>query len=506
MNIKSIYKSLLRKSIRLKISAILIVQTTIIMACFVIFNYFTTKSNMDNELKYLADITVERLAKNLAVSLWDVDKHLAEETILSEMMEKRIYAIIVKREDGKTVFIGKERDDKWAITESDSKEGISIAKIRKHKVNMQMSRDIMKDYEGLGVVEIYISSKFMLEELFNSVVYLAITAFIINIALVFTLFDSIKRFVIRPINHVVNGLNQSAYQLAATAEEVASTSQSLSENAAEQAASVEESSASLEEMSAMSRETSELTLGAEDLMNKNIENSAQSLKSLIELTQQMSQIEADSGQMSQIIKTIDEIAFQTNLLALNAAIEAARAGETGAGFAVVAEEVRNLALRSTEAAKNTQLLLNTTVQRVTQAARSIKDINNDFEKIIESATVMGEKTASITQASKEQSKGIDQLNLTGNEIDKLTQHIAASSEESAAASQELSAQAEQMRSFADKLTAMTGGGVHDKAVSRTQDRQTVKTHNEVTPYNNFEPIKIKPKSLIPLDNDDFEDF
>ena len=115
-----------------------------------------------------------------------------------------------------------------------------------------------------------------------------------------------------------------------------------------------------------------------------------------DLARNMGQIEADSDKTGKIIKTIDEIAFQTNLLALNAAVEAARAGEAGAGFAVVAEEVRNLAMRAAEAAKSTQTLLEGTIKQVKISAAAVRAMSEDFEGIVESATVMGEKTAAIT--------------------------------------------------------------------------------------------------------------
>lgn len=261
----------------------------------------------------------------------------------------------------------------------------------------------------------------------------------------------------RPIFFITERLTLGAVHVASAANEVSATSQSLSENATQQAASLEESSAFLEEMTTISRETSDLTFGANQLMNENIAKSARSLKSLIDLTREMSRIEADSSQMGQIIKTIDEIAFQTKLLALNAAVEAARAGEAGAGFAVVADEVSRLAMKSTEAAKNTQELLEANIQRVSQAAKAIKEINNDFEAIIETATIMGEKTAAITQASREQANGIKQVSIAANEIDKATQHVAASSQESAAASEELSAQAVEMKRFVNELLVVIGG-------------------------------------------------
>jgi methyl-accepting chemotaxis protein len=265
------------------------------------------------------------------------------------------------------------------------------------------------------------------------------------------------RSIARPIEKSVQGLLQGAEQISAASRQVASTSQHMSESASEQAAAIQETSATLEEINAKSRETSELTAGAGKMMNENIEQSGQSLKALIGVTLKMSRIEADSDKISQIIKTIDEIAFQTNLLALNAAVEAARAGEAGAGFAVVADEVRNLAIRATDAAKSTQELLDDTVKGINDSVRSIKSVNDHFEAIIESATVMGEKTAGITGASKEVASGIAQIGDATHEIDGVTQQTAASAEESAAAAEELSAQAEGMNAHVQVLSAIVHG-------------------------------------------------
>jgi len=223
------------------------------------------------------------------------------------------------------------------------------------------------------------------------------------------------------------------------------------------AASAQESSASLEEMSGMSSDTCEMTLGVDRLMNENIRESGQSLKSLAELTQEIIRIESDSGQMGQIVKTIKDIAFQTKLLALNATVEAAHAGEAGAGFTVVADEVRTLAMRAAEAAKSTQQLLGDTAKRVRKAAKSVRTISSSFEGIIESATVMGEKSVTMTQASKMLNRGIEQITLAADNIEKISQRVAQGSEESAAASQELSAQAEEMKKFVNELAALIGG-------------------------------------------------
>ncbi len=210
-------------------------------------------------------------------------------------------------------------------------------------------------------------------------------------------------------------------------------------------------------MTAQSKETSKLTAGVEQLMMQNIEKSGQSLKALVILTQEMKKIEADSDQIRSIIKTIHQIAFQTNLLALNAAVEAARAGDAGAGFAVVAEEVRSLAMKTSDAARNTEQLLDTTINRVTASSNAISHVNNDFEGIIESATIIGEKTAEITTASQKNAERVEAINKASQEIDKITQQIAASSEESAAASEELFSQATEMEAIASELTFIVFG-------------------------------------------------
>ena len=281
-----------------------------------------------------------------------------------------------------------------------------------------------------------------------SVIVIGLACLIISIV--------INRSINRPVRWIINGLKKSAHQVSNAADEVSGTSKSVSEHAGTQAASIQETSATLEEMSAMSLETSKMIKKVDCLMNENITKSVQALKALNALTKEMCRIETDSEQMSYIIKSIDDIAFQTNLLSLNASIEAARAGEAGAGFAVVAEEVRSLAARATAAAKNTQKLLDNTVERVTYASKAIQKIDFEFDGIIESATVMGEKTTSLARAGKEQAKGIEQVSVASNEIDRVTQELSHNSNESASSSAHLSVQALEMKGFVAKLMLIVG--------------------------------------------------
>lgn len=279
----------------------------------------------------------------------------------------------------------------------------------------------------------------------------------VGIALGIMLSIIIGRNIIRTLVQIIHSLSEGSEQVSTAANQISAASQQLAEVSSEQAATMEEISSSLEEIHTKSLESTELTKGAEGLMNENIEKSGQSLKSIVEMTRRMGQIQEDSGEMLKIMKVIDEIAFQTNLLALNAAVEAARAGEHGKGFAVVADEVRNLALRAADAAKNTQHILDNTVERINKTASAIKGINDNFEGIVESATVLGEKTAAITNASDEVTSGVTQITEATNQISITTQNVAANSEESASAAEELNVQAVSLSEIIDVLVAMIGG-------------------------------------------------
>ncbi len=252
-------------------------------------------------------------------------------------------------------------------------------------------------------------------------------------------------------------LKNGAEQLSSAAAQVSGAAQSLSDGTSEQAASIEQTSAAITQMAGAIRTTADLTAGAQDLMNENISKSARSLKALVELTRNMEKIETDSGQIGDVIKTIDNIAFQTNLLALNASVEAARAGESGSGFAVVADEVRNLAVRSAQAAGNTQNLLEGMADRIKEGAAALKRMSDDFDGIVRSASVMGEKTASITRASKEHAAGIGQVSQAVQQMDSVTQQNASIAQESAAAAEELNAQAENTLGIVEDLSVLIGG-------------------------------------------------
>ena len=210
-------------------------------------------------------------------------------------------------------------------------------------------------------------------------------------------------------------------------------------------------------MSAMTGRNAENANQADTLMKKVTQVVGSANESMDKLTVSMQDITKASEETSNIVKTIDKIAFQTNLLALNAAVEAARAGESGAGFAVVANEVRNLAMRAADAAKNTTRLIEGTVAKIETGSHLVRTINKAFGKVTASIEKVGGLVANISDASREQSDGIDQVNIAISEMGKVVQQNAAHSEESAASAEEMNAQANRHKCLVKDLTKMVTG-------------------------------------------------
>lgn len=265
------------------------------------------------------------------------------------------------------------------------------------------------------------------------------------------------RSITRPLNHIIEVLREGADRVAGASGQVSSASRSLADGSSEQAASIEEISSSLEELSSMTKRNSDNAGQANQLVKQANGVMEQANESMGELIESINEISRTSEDTSKIIKTIDEIAFQTNLLALNAAVEAARAGEAGAGFAVVAEEVRNLAMRAAQAAKNTAGLIEGTVSRVKEGAQRVDTTNGAFSGMAETAANVGTLVGEISEASAEQFVGIDQVNKAVAQMERVTQSSAENAEELAQASGDMNAQVEHIREMLNELAVLIKG-------------------------------------------------
>ncbi|HEY0967471.1 MAG TPA: methyl-accepting chemotaxis protein [Opitutaceae bacterium] len=272
------------------------------------------------------------------------------------------------------------------------------------------------------------------------------------------------------LNTAVTVLGDSAHQVSAAAGQVSSASQSLAEGSSEQAASLEETSASLEEMSSMTKRNAESAQQAKDLSNQTRASADAGAGRMKEMTDAMAAIKASSDDIAKIIKTIDEIAFQTNILALNAAVEAARAGEAGMGFAVVAEEVRALAQRSAQAAKETAGKIEDAIRKSEQGVAISTSVAQSLGEIVDKARQVDAFVAEIAQASQEQNQGIGQVNTAVGQMDKVTQSNASNAEETAAAAEELNAQSAMLLDAVGDLQKLVGG--HGKAAAKIARPET----------------------------------
>jgi len=269
---------------------------------------------------------------------------------------------------------------------------------------------------------------------------------------------SVKRLITVPLHGIITRLRHGAGQLANSAGEISDNSRTLAEGASEQAASLEETSASLTEMSSMTKRNGEHAQSADDVAKETRAAAEKCATDMHQMSEAMGSIKASSDAIANIIHTIDEIAFQTNILALNAAVEAARAGEAGMGFSVVAEEVRNLAQRSAQAAKETDVKIAGAIAKTQQGVAINDQVAANLNEIVAKARHMDELAAEVAGASREQSQGITQINAAVTQMDKVTQGNAAGAEESAAAAAELNHQAADLQETVAELLHLIGGG------------------------------------------------
>ena len=289
----------------------------------------------------------------------------------------------------------------------------------------------------------------------NLVIQLAVTV----ITLLFTIcaWWVFAGLIGRRLTAVTTRMQSAAEQVFSVSGQVSDASEQLAEGSSQQAAAIEETSSSLEEMASMTMRNADHARDADALMHEADATINKANETMVRLTVSMEEINRSGEETRKIIETIDKIAFQTNLLALNAAVEAARAGQAGAGFAVVATEVRNLAIRSAEAAKHTSELIQGSVKHIHEGSTLLDVTNKAFDEVAAKARKVTQLISEIATASDEQAKGIGQVNTAVNEMDKVVQLNAATAEESSSSAREMSAQAEVLKAMVAEMAAVVDG-------------------------------------------------
>ncbi len=253
---------------------------------------------------------------------------------------------------------------------------------------------------------------------------------------------------------------ESAAHSDASSRELAAAAEEISRGAQEQAASLEETTASLEQITAAVRQCADNARQASQLATGSRESAEKGQEVVSSAIAAMAEISAASEKISDIISTINEIAFQTNLLAVNAAVEAARAGEEGRGFAVVATEVRSLAQRSAEAAKEIKGLIQNSLEKVEKGSELVIRSGSTLQGIVASVKRVTEIVGEIATASAEQRTGIEQVNTAVTQMDHVTQSNSAQTQELSATARTLSGQAAQLAQLVGRFKLKNYGRPH----------------------------------------------
>jgi len=254
------------------------------------------------------------------------------------------------------------------------------------------------------------------------------------------------------LEDLITNVIMSAENLSQAVDQITKGNMNLSQRTTQQASALEEIASTIEENTATVDRNAENSKNAQELTQSGVEKSSIGSEQAVIAIQSINEINDSSKKISEIITVINEIAFQTNLLALNAAVEAARAGDQGKGFAVVAGEVRNLAQRSGSAAKEIELLIKESVEKVEKGTRVVVQFGEFLKEIANAAKTSAHLISEIAAASDEQRQGMDQINRAIVELDTATQQNAALVEETASASEEMANQSQEMLALMSRFS------------------------------------------------------
>lgn len=292
---------------------------------------------------------------------------------------------------------------------------------------------------------------------FNTFLSIFAISLIAAILILFALNQSFIKNLVGVMNNLSNDLKSTSDQVSEASFTLETSSQSLATGSSEQASAIQETSATIEETASMVQQNNENTKHATVLAKNAKQYTNESTSATKKMMETMNELEHSSKEISKIIKTIDDIAFQTNILSLNAAVEAARAGEVGKGFAVVAEEVRTLAQRSAQAAKDTESIIANNITLSKQGFDMAKEVDLSLEKIDTEVKKVDELLDEISVATNEQSQGVDQINKAISQMEQVLQTNADMAENTSSSSRDLLEQSSAMNDIVDRLSILING-------------------------------------------------
>jgi methyl-accepting chemotaxis protein len=516
-------------TIHARVSFIMVLVVTLVLACLVGAGYYVIKSKRTAELNRAADIIAGRLSKNIIEPLWNLDYKLAKDMIQAEMIENIIFAVTVRKAADQEIIIGKKRNAQWIIVATNEPvQG-------DYKV---FSQPIQKNDEKLGFIEIYFTRKFMNAEVMQATVAMIIGILITDILIVLSLYwvlkvsvigrideaakrvkdiaegdgdltsrleihtqdeistmgrwlntfiDNMEKIVKGIITHthtlssssaklsdlsmslasgsqemssqadgvagaaeqvsaIINGMAVAAEQMSMNAQTVSSTSEEMSHNMNSIAGAIDQMSLALNEVTAIAKKGTQIAGNAVEMSDS--------------ATGIMNTLGEAAKEIGKVTKVIKRIAEQTNLLALNATIEAASAGEAGKGFAVVANEIKELANQSAQAAEDITHRIDGVQDKTTKAVDVIADVAEIIQKMNTSAADVTKSVDEQTQMASEISTNVAHANSGINdiasaiaEIAKATHDMAKNASEGAQGVNEVSANVQAISQASDETQA-----------------------------------------------------
>lgn len=460
---------LLRKThIQTRLAIRLFLIITCILAAFGGYQCFKIYGESTRELKQFADVAVRRLAENLILPLWSLDHRQAEKTIISEMHDDRIAAVIVRDADH-DIFVGKTRDADWQIINTEEVDMANAIVLEDSIVTNDQELGVV---EAVGTIELYVTQKFVRAKVRNEIVTTIVMILVLDLATLGVLWFVMRRIVSQPVTKIVSiahavasgnldqeiaieqhdeigelahafrvmihtlmnisdTIQKASNHVTTKSQELLLTSGQMSQGATEQAASAEEISTTMEQIAANITQNAANAHSTEEITLQVVQEAGEVGNAILESVKAIQQI-------AQKVTVIEDISRQTRMLSLNATIEAAKAQENGRGFAVVASEVRALAERSRLAAEEINQLADSTMKLTEQTGERVKQF---LPNIQTTANLIQE----ISSASHEQSSGVNQINQTIQQLQVSIQKNASIAEETNSTSEILRTQAEQLQ-------------------------------------------------------------